>query len=113
MDPILSSNDIELELRHLRVFEALLREQNLTRAARTLNVTQPSISKTLAHLRLYFSDPLFVRVGSGIAPTAKALELEPAVRALLDQVTCCMLGMCPSIRRRRGERFASVCSTLA
>ncbi len=85
--PILSGNDVELELRHLRVFEVLLREQNLTRAAQALDVTQPSISKTLAHLRLYFSDPLFVRVGSGVAPTAKALELEPAVRALLDQVT--------------------------
>lgn len=85
--PILSSNDVDLELRHLRVFEVLLREQNLTRAAQALNVTQPSISKTLAHLRQYFSDPLFVRVGSGVAPTAKALELEPSVRELLDQVT--------------------------
>src|SRR5690606_32878233 len=58
----LEQGEFELELRHLRVFEVLLREHSLTRAAEVLGVTQPALSKTLASLRGYFSDPLFVRV---------------------------------------------------
>jgi DNA-binding transcriptional LysR family regulator len=62
-----------LDLRQLRVFQVLLREHNLTRAAAALNVTQPALSKTLASLRNYFSDPLFIRVGQKMEPTSKAL----------------------------------------
>src|SRR5690606_12058194 len=76
-----------IDLRHLRVLEVLLAERNLTRAADVLKVTQPALSKTLAALRHYFADPLFVRVGNRMEPTAKALELKPAMRAILDQVT--------------------------
>ncbi|MGN5476033.1 LysR family transcriptional regulator [Cupriavidus basilensis] len=36
----------------------------MTKAARVLNLTQPALSKTLARLRVYFGDPLFVRVGA-------------------------------------------------
>lgn len=78
---------MELDLRHLRVFEVLLRERNLTRAAAVLDANQPAISKTLASLRLYFADPLFIRVGHRMEPTAKALELESSIRGLLDEVT--------------------------
>ncbi len=69
----------------MRVFDVLLREHSLTRAARELNVTQPALSKTLAQLRRYFDDPLFVRVASRMEPTPKALQLQAPVRALLDQ----------------------------
>jgi DNA-binding transcriptional LysR family regulator len=78
---------MDIDLRQLRVFEVLLRERNLTHAAATLGVSQPALSKTLAGLRRYFSDPLFIRVGHRMEPTAKALELEPSIRALLDGVT--------------------------
>jgi DNA-binding transcriptional LysR family regulator len=78
---------MELDLRHLRVFEVLLRERNLTRAAAGLDVSQPALSKTLASLRAYFADPLFIRVGHRMEPTAKALELEPSIRSVLDDVT--------------------------
>ena len=78
---------MDLDLRQLRVFEALLRERNLTRASAGLGVSQPALSKTLAGLRAYFDDPLFIRVGHRMEPTAKALSLEPPIKALLDQVT--------------------------
>ena len=87
MDSIHGGNSFELDLRQLRVFQTLLREHNLTRAAETLDVTQPALSKTLAQLRTYFSDPLFIRVGHKMEPTSKALELEPSVSAILDRVT--------------------------
>jgi DNA-binding transcriptional LysR family regulator len=69
------------------VFQALLREHTLTRAAQVLDVTQPALSKTLASLRNYFADPLFIRVGHKMEPTSKALELGPAIGAILDQIT--------------------------
>ncbi len=78
---------MEVDLRQLRAFEVLLRERNLTRAATVLGVAQPALSKTLAKLRHYFADPLFVRAGHRMEPTAKALELADAVHALLDDVT--------------------------
>ena len=74
----------ELDLHHLQVFEVLLHERSLTRAARVLGVTQPALSKTLARLRRYFDDPLFVRVSLRMEPTSKALSLEASVRAVLD-----------------------------
>jgi DNA-binding transcriptional LysR family regulator len=78
---------VEVDLRQLRAFEVLLRERNLTRAATVLGVAQPALSKTLAKLRRYFADPLFVRAGHSMEPTAKALDLAGAVHALLDDAT--------------------------
>ena len=74
----------ELDLHALRVLDVLFRERSLTRAAEALRTQQPALSKTLARLRRYFDDPLFVRVALHMEPTAKALELEKPVRALLD-----------------------------
>jgi DNA-binding transcriptional LysR family regulator len=78
---------MDLDLRQTRVLEVLLRERNLTRAATVLGVSQPALSKTLAGLRSYFGDPLFIRVGNRMEPTAKAVAIRPAIRTLLDQVT--------------------------
>ena len=87
MDVIPGGNTVEVDLRQLRAFEVLLRERNLTRAATVLGVAQPALSKTLAKLRRYFADQLFVRAGHRMEPTAKALELAGAVHALLDDAT--------------------------
>jgi len=87
MSAIPAGNNVEVDLRHLRAFEVLLRERNLTRAATVLGVAQPALSKTLAKLRRYFADPLFVRAAHRMEPTAKALELATAVHALLDDAT--------------------------
>ncbi|HEY7971456.1 MAG TPA: LysR family transcriptional regulator, partial [Xanthobacteraceae bacterium] len=76
----------EIDLHHLRVLDVLLREHSLTRAARLLNVTQPALSKTLARLRRYFGDPLFVRVSLRMEPTPKALALAPSISAIIEQM---------------------------
>ena len=75
-----------IELRDFEVLEVLLRERSLTRAAKVLEVTQPALSKTLARLRRYFSDPLLVRAGLRMEPTAKALELAQPVGGILERV---------------------------
>jgi len=76
----------DLSLHHLRVLDVLLREHSLTRAAQVLEVSQPALSKTLAHLRRYFDDPLFIRVSLRMEPTPKALELAAPVTAILDRL---------------------------
>jgi len=60
-----------LELKDLRVLDALLREASITRAARVLDTTQPTVSTVLRRLRPRFADPLMVRHGSGVRPTAR------------------------------------------
>src|SRR6478752_7073703 len=75
-----------LELQHLRVLDVLLRERSLTRAAKVLDVTQPAPSKTLARLRRFFDDPLFVRVSHRMEPTPKALALAEPVADVLERM---------------------------
>src|SRR2546428_9921213 len=86
MGTIPRGNTGELDLNQLRVIDALLRERSLTRAALVLDTTQPALSKTLGRLRRYFEDPLFIRVALRMQPTARALELEAPVRAILDRM---------------------------
>ena len=74
----------ELNLRELRVLDALLRERSITRTAEAMETTQPAVSKMLRHLRAQFSDPLFVRNGQAMQPTAKALDIADRLRVLLD-----------------------------
>jgi DNA-binding transcriptional LysR family regulator len=73
----------ELSFRDLRVLDALFREGSITRAAQALETTQPAISKLLRPLRTRFADPLVVRRGNGVQPTARAIEMAPQIRALL------------------------------
>jgi DNA-binding transcriptional LysR family regulator len=76
----------DLSLRDLRILQVLLRECSVTRAAQVLETTQPVVSKTLAYLRGQFSDQLLVRNGHAMRPTAKAQEIAPQVKKLLETV---------------------------
>ena len=74
-------NDIDLNL--LRLFDAVYRSRNVSRAAEQLAMTQPAVSHGLTRLRLLIHDPLFVRAGGGVQPTPKADRLADAVRSAL------------------------------
>ncbi len=69
-----------VNLNLLLAFEALLEEQNVSRAAARIGLSQPAMSNALARLREVFQDPLFQRTSSGMKPTARALELAGPVR---------------------------------
>lgn len=75
-----------LDLNLLKAFEALLDEQNVTRAAERLSVTQPAMSAMLNRLRESFDDPLFVRVQHGIRPTDRAAALGADVKTVLAHI---------------------------
>ncbi|SUG34903.1 probable HTH-type transcriptional regulator LeuO [Salmonella enterica subsp. arizonae] len=55
-----------VDLNLLTVFDAVMQEQNITRAAHTLGMSQPAVSNAVARLKVMFNDELFVRYGRGI-----------------------------------------------
>lgn len=67
----------------LRTFLAVLEEGAVTKAAGRMGVTQSAVSHTLERLRLVFDDPLFIRDGRGITPSARALALRKPIEDLL------------------------------
>ncbi len=79
-----NENDVELQLRDLRMLQVMLSEGSLTRAAARLDTTQPTLSKALARLRAHFDDPLLVRDGQTMRPTPKGAEMLTPLRNLLS-----------------------------
>lgn len=75
-----------LDLNLLPVLDALLRHTNVSAAARELDLSQPAMSHALKRLRDALGDPLFVRTGRGLRPTARAEALATPLRAILGQV---------------------------
>lgn len=75
-----------VDLNLLVVFEAMLSHRSVTRAAEALGLSQPAMSAAVARLRGLFDDPLFVRSGAQMAPTARANELAPAVHRVIEMV---------------------------
>jgi DNA-binding transcriptional LysR family regulator len=81
-----SPNFRTLDLNLLRVFDEVMAERSLTRAARNLSLTQPAVSNALRRLRETLGDELVQRSGQGMAPTPRALAIWPAVREALRQL---------------------------
>lgn len=75
-----------MDLNLLRVFDAVMAERNLTRAAKNLAMTQSAVSNSLRRLRVVVGDDLLVRAGYGVDPTAQALAIWPVVREALESL---------------------------
>jgi len=72
-----------LDIKQLRIFQALIREKNASKAAVQLGLTQQAVSEHLKKLRDIFNDRLFLRKTNGFVPTPFAEELSPSVDKLL------------------------------
>ncbi len=77
---------LTLDLNLLRVFDAVMTEQNLTRAASRLAMTQPAVSNAVKRLRDALHDELLIRTAHGVKPTARAESIWPAVRRALAEL---------------------------
>lgn len=75
-----------LDLNLLRVFNEVMTERSLTKAAAKLALTQPAVSNALRRLREALGDELLRRNGQGLEPTPRALALWPAVQQALRQL---------------------------
>jgi DNA-binding transcriptional LysR family regulator len=76
----------QLDLNLLNVFNAVMTELNVTRAAQRLHMTQPAVSNALNRLRHLLDDELFVKVPSGVKPTSKAIKIWHPIRDALTQI---------------------------
>ena len=75
-----------LDMNLLLVFDALVRLGSVAAAAEELAMSPSACSHALTRLRGALSDPLFVRYGSGMQPTARAQAMAPAKPATAEPV---------------------------
>lgn len=74
-----------VDMNLLVMFDALMTERHVTRAAARAAMSQPAMSNALSRLRVLFRDDLLVRTPQGMEPTARALELADSVKQILLQ----------------------------
>lgn len=82
---------MKVDLNLFVVFDAIYCEGNITKAALTLHLSQPAVSHALAKLRRHFDDPLFIRQGNEMRPTAVAKNVIADVREALHQLRVCLV----------------------
>ena len=73
-----------MELRVLRYFLAVAREQNITAAAETLHVTQPTLSKQLMELENELGKKLFIRGNRKITLTEDGMFLRKRAQEIIE-----------------------------
>jgi DNA-binding transcriptional LysR family regulator len=81
-----------LDLNLLLVFDAVLRERSVVRAADSLAISQPAVSHALNRLRHALKDKLFIRTPEGMSPTPRAEQLALPVRKALNELQLAVEG---------------------
>ena len=82
-------NSIDLsraDLNLLVLFETVMRERHVGRAAERLSLSPSAVSHGLGRLRALLNDPLFIKTPRGVTPTDRALALEPTITEILARV---------------------------
>lgn len=83
----MAHNKIEqLDLNLLKVFEAIYREQHITRAAQSLHLTPSAVSHSFRRLREHLGDPLFIRSGRSMHPTPVCQRMAPELLDMLSRL---------------------------
>lgn len=76
----------KIDLNLLVVFDAIIAERSITRAAQKVGISQSAMSHALGRLRQTFKDDLVRRTSRGMEPTARALKIAGSVQAALKQI---------------------------
>lgn len=76
----------QFDLNLLIIFDALISECHVSRAADKVFLSQSAMSHALNRLREQLNDPLLVRTEKGLQPTQKALAMLPQVRSALELI---------------------------
>lgn len=101
-------NQIDLsraDLNLLVLFETVLREGHVGRAASALNLSPSAVSHGLGRLRRLLNDPLFLRTPRGVVPTDRALDLAPRIAEVLQGVRTVLQGAEPFAPATSTRRF--------
>lgn len=75
-----------LDLNLLEVFDVVMTERHVTRAAVRLGMTQSAVSNALNRLRRRFNDQLFIKAARGIEPTPRAVALWPRLHQAMEEL---------------------------
>jgi DNA-binding transcriptional LysR family regulator len=107
----------QVDLNLLVLFDVVLAERHVGRAAARLHVSPSAISHGLGRLRVLLSDPLFLKHPKGVVPTARALSLGEPVAEVLAGARRVLAGaesFAPGSSKRRFVIGApdAVCSVL-
>lgn len=94
-----------IDLNLLVLFEVVLDEQHVGRAAQRLNLSPSAVSHGLARLRAQLSDPLFLKTPKGVVPTERALALAEPVADILSRVRNVMASAAPFDPATSTRRF--------
>ncbi|MDA8444044.1 LysR substrate-binding domain-containing protein [Paracidovorax valerianellae] len=101
-----------MRLRHIEVFNAVMLTGSVSAAARLINVTQPAVSRILAHAELQLGFPLFHRMKGRLVPTREAQTLYPHIERLFNQLDD-VQRLANSLRGQQREGELHVLSVLA
>jgi DNA-binding transcriptional LysR family regulator len=74
------------DLNLLVLFEAVMRERHVGRAAGHLHLSASAVSHGLGRLRRLLNDPVFLRTPKGVVPTARAIELAGPIGIVLSEI---------------------------
>ncbi len=91
------------DLNLLTVFDAVMAERNLRKAAERLHRSQPAVSQSVARLRDVFGDVLFEKIPTGVRPTPRAESLWREIREPVQLLSRIMTGEGFSPELARGE----------
>jgi DNA-binding transcriptional LysR family regulator len=102
-------NEIDLsrtDLNLLVLFDTVMRERHVGRAAESLNLSASAVSHGLGRLRRMLNDPLFLRTPKGVVPTERAVTLEPAITDVLARVRAVVESAGPFDPAQSKRRFS-------
>ena len=99
---------ISMDLRVLRYFLTVAKEQNFTRAAEQLHITQPTLSRQLAAFEQELGVSLFDRTGKTITLTSEGILLKRRALEMLDIEERTLEELKPSKERIEERRVQQV-----
>lgn len=76
----------ELNFYLLKCLVALVDHSHVSRAADALSISQPAMSRAMAEMRTVTGDPILVKAGTGLIPTAKAMQLRDFAERILREM---------------------------
>ena len=75
-----------MDLRRIQYFFAVIEHGNLSSAAQSLRVSQPTLSRQIQSIEEQFQTPLFVRGGRGMMPTEAGKQLHERLQSIERQL---------------------------
>lgn len=99
-----------IDLNLLTVFDVLIEEQNVTRSADRLAMSQPAVSHALGRLRRQLDDPILIKSAGGMKASPRALQIHAELHDALKQIEKAVSPQ-PSFDPSRSKRKFDIATT--